>query len=320
MNPFNPTFISLLFIPLFFSSSTLFFVLFSAPVAISYWKKDAVYEMFSLLLISLLHSRAIAQSSDCGFIGGYPLRQSDSCPSDAPIACGVGLQPRCCPSGFACVADTSTGGTYCCESGTNCIADVDSHPQCPKPTWNVWAYVSNGSRGWCCEPNYYGFATLANDGVGCQRIGDTIDTDTYHTVTQFFTSSVVCTSSSTTSSPTATTTSTTSSSASPSLSGSTPSSSSMPKNRGSSLSAGGIAGVAIGAAAGVVLIAAVARLLIKRRAARIPAPVKSALPAPPKSPGYYAPDPPYEAPASSIVRYEMPVHANQGCQPNYFQQ
>ncbi|KAI1279656.1 hypothetical protein F5Y07DRAFT_29598 [Xylaria sp. FL0933] len=281
--------------------------------------------MFSLLLTSLLHSRATAQSSDCGFIGGYPLRQSDSCPSDAPITCGVGLQPRCCPSGFACVADSSTNGTYCCESGTNCIADVDSHPQCPKPTWNVWAYVSDGSRGWCCEPNYYGFATLANDGVGCQRIGDTIDTDTYHTVTQFFTSSVICTSSSTTSSPTATTASTTSTSTSPSLSGSTPSgstpsTSSMPKNHGSSLNAGSIAGVAIGAAAGIVLIAAVAWLLVKRRAARNAAPVISELPAPSKSPGYYAPAPTYEAPANSIVHYEMPVYANQGREPNYYQQ
>ncbi|KAI1318468.1 hypothetical protein F5Y16DRAFT_118433 [Xylariaceae sp. FL0255] len=156
--------------------------------------------MYSLLLlVSLLHARVLAQSSTCGFIGGYPLRDPYGCPSYAPQACGVGLEPKCCPDGFNCLEDYTTGWTYCCEPGQDCKAETVAHPQCPESTWNVWAYESDGSRGWCCGPNDYGFATLSNDGVGCQAIGEDVDTDLYHTVTQFFTQSAVCTSSPTSS-------------------------------------------------------------------------------------------------------------------------
>ncbi|KAI0446714.1 hypothetical protein F4803DRAFT_502115 [Xylaria telfairii] len=278
-------------------------------------------EMLSLLFTSLLQSRAIAQSSGCGFIGGYPLRDPDSCPPDAPITCGVGLQPRCCPSGFACITDT-TNGTYCCETGTNCIADTISHPQCPKSNWNVWAYVTDGSRGWCCEPNYYGFATLANDGVGCQPIGDTIDTNKYHTVTQFFTSSVFCTSSSTASSSITTPATSSLTTLISTTSSPAESSPSIPASHNSGLGAGGIAGVAIGAFAGVSLIAVATWLLKRRRSTRNRAPETShpaELAGPSKPSGYYTPAPTYEAPANSVVRHEMPTYAGQGHGSNYYQ-
>ncbi|KAI1357950.1 hypothetical protein F5Y08DRAFT_322992 [Xylaria arbuscula] len=273
--------------------------------------------MLGLLFNSSLQSRASAESSDCGFVGGYPLRDPDSCPSDAPITCGVGLQPRCCPSGFACITDTTTNGTYCCENGVNCIADTVAHPQCPVANWNVWAYDSDGSRGWCCEPNYYGFATLANDGVGCQPIGDTIDTDTYHTVTQFFTSSVFCTSSSTTSSSIATQTTSSSTTSSP-----TESAPSIPASHSSGLGAGGIAGVVIGAVAGVALIVVAIWLWKRRQLARNEPPATSnpaELGGPSKPSGYYTPAPTYEAPGDSIVRYEMPTYTNDGHESNYRQ-
>ncbi|KAI1302001.1 hypothetical protein F5Y03DRAFT_214802 [Xylaria venustula] len=283
--------------------------------------------MFNPLFTSLLQSRATVRSSGCGFVGGYPLRDPDSCPSDAPVTCGVGLQPRCCPSGFDCVTDTTTNGTYCCGNGTDCIADTISHPQCPESNWNVWAYDSDGSRGWCCEPNYYGFATLANDGVGCQPIGDTIDTDTYHIVTQFFTSSVLCTSSSAISSPTSTSSSTitSSSTTAPTTSRSTISSesaTSIPTSQNSGLSAGSIAGVAIGAVAGVFIIAVAIWLLLRRRSTRNGAPATShaaELPGPSKPTGYYTPAPTYEAPTNSVVHYEMPTHASEGYGSNHYQ-
>ncbi|KAJ3577201.1 hypothetical protein NPX13_g3362 [Xylaria arbuscula] len=280
-------------------------------------KGSPVRVMLGLFFTSSLQSRASAESSDCGFVGGYPLRDPDSCPSDAPITCGVGLQPRCCPSGFACITDATTNGTYCCENGVNCIADTIAHPQCPVANWNVWAYDSDGSRGWCCEPNYYGFATLANDGVGCQPIGDTIDTDTYHTVTQFFTSSVFCTSSSTTSSSIATQTTSSSTTSSP-----TESAPSIPASHNSGLGAGGIAGVVIGAVAGVAFIVVAIWLWKRRQLARNEPPATShpaELAGPSKPSGYYTPAPTYEAPGASIVRYEMPTYTNDGRESNYRQ-
>ncbi|KAI1323405.1 hypothetical protein F5Y16DRAFT_383737 [Xylariaceae sp. FL0255] len=278
--------------------------------------------MISFFLALLLRSKVSAQTSaDCGFIGGYPLRNADSCPSDAPVTCGVGLQPRCCPSGFDCVSDPTTNGTYCCESGQNCVSESESHPQCPESTWNVWAYDSDGSRGWCCEDSFYGFATLANDGVGCQPIGESIDTDEYHTVTQYFTQSITCSSSSSVA-----TTSTSSSSVQtttpiPTGSGTpTPTPTHSPS---AGLSVGGIVGVAIGAAALIVLIAVAGWYCMSRRRNKSPgaSPVELAGATSKLDPNQHGPSSAYpssyaptyetyEAPSDSIVRHEMPAYTD----------
>ncbi|KAH9904717.1 hypothetical protein F4778DRAFT_42578 [Xylariomycetidae sp. FL2044] len=261
-----------------------------------------------LLLPALCASfGALAASSDCGFLGGFPLRTSGDCPSEAPVTCGVGLQSRCCPSGFACV------GSYCCQSGQNCRADIEDHPQCPTTAWNLWAYNSNGSLGWCCDPNEFGFATLSNNAVGCQPIGQTIDTDSYHTVTQFFPQSTVCasTSTSTTSTSTSTTsTSTASSSGGSQITEAPPAeSSSSAVSEGSSLSAGGIAGVAIGAVAGVALAGVAGWLVLRRRGMKRTeqrqGPQGTGMAENSKPPTYYPPASVSEAPDTSL--YEMPA-------------
>ncbi|KAI0101624.1 hypothetical protein GGR51DRAFT_529623 [Nemania sp. FL0031] len=171
--------------------------------------------MIGLLLpLILISSSVFAQDSTCGFSGGWPVRKASGCNSDAPVSCGLGLQPRCCPSGFECLVVPSFDGTslaYCCPPGQDCAAETNDHPQCPVSSWNAWAYNSDGTRGWCCEEGYYGFATLAEDGVGCQPIGRDIDTESYETATQFFAQSLACASSSATTVATTVATTTTSS-------------------------------------------------------------------------------------------------------------
>ncbi|KAI1418945.1 hypothetical protein F5Y12DRAFT_359172 [Xylaria sp. FL1777] len=163
-----------------------------------------------LLPLILISSSVFAKDSTCGFSGGWPIRKASGCNSDAPVSCGLGLQPRCCPSGFECLVVPSFDGTslaYCCPPGQDCAAETNDHPQCPVSSWNAWAYNSDGTRGWCCEEGYYGFATLAEDAVGCQPIGKDVDTEVYETATQFFTQSLACALSSATTAATTTTSS-----------------------------------------------------------------------------------------------------------------
>ncbi|KAJ3574698.1 hypothetical protein NPX13_g4284 [Xylaria arbuscula] len=154
-----------------------------------------------LLPIVLLSSSVFAGDSTCGFSGGWPIRRSGGCDADAPVSCGVGIQPRCCPSSFECLIIAEPSGSslaYCCPPGQDCAEETNAHSQCPVSSWNVWAYNSDGTRAWCCEEGYYGYATLAEDAVGCQPIDEDIDTRRYETVTLYSAQSLACASSSAT--------------------------------------------------------------------------------------------------------------------------
>ena len=77
------------------------------------------FRSLSIISIAILFSLKCASAIDaCSYVGGWSLRvNSNSCPPDAPVQCGVGAQPRCCPSGFTCAGDGTYEGNYCCQGG-----------------------------------------------------------------------------------------------------------------------------------------------------------------------------------------------------------
>ncbi|KAI0142906.1 hypothetical protein GGR57DRAFT_374769 [Xylariaceae sp. FL1272] len=214
-----------------------------------------VFKRFGFLpALVLLRSMVLAADSDsCAFDGGFALRTPNAeCPEDASVSCGQGLQIRCCPSGFECGYNDS----YCCETGVDCKDEANDHPQCPDTTWSVWSYNENGTLGWCCDSGYFGFSLLDGSGVGCQAVGDTIDTTSSKTVYEIATKTAsVCSSSTTSATTSATTTTTTTAPAT-----STPAASTQSKG----LSGGSIAGIAIGASAAIVIAAMAARFFLRR--------------------------------------------------------
>jgi hypothetical protein len=69
-------------------------------------------------------------ATDCGFKGGFAVRKpADNCTSaDAPVFCGGGEEPRCCPEGFFCFTSNNPG-TYCCPTEEDCLADIENIPR-----------------------------------------------------------------------------------------------------------------------------------------------------------------------------------------------
>ncbi|KAI1263148.1 hypothetical protein F5Y18DRAFT_394765 [Xylariaceae sp. FL1019] len=217
-----------------------------------------VFKQFGILpILVLLQGIAFAADSDtCAFDGGFALRTPNAeCPEDAPVSCGAGLQIRCCPSGFECGYNDS----YCCENGVDCKDESNDNPQCPDTTWSVWSYNQNGTLGWCCDSGYFGFSLLDGTAVGCQAVGNTIDTTNSKTVYQIATKTASVCTTSTTSTTSATTTTSTSSATS------TPAPSTKHDN---GLSGGSIAGIAIGASAAIVILAMAARFFLRRSQAK----------------------------------------------------
>lgn len=81
----------------------------------------------SILMVAA--AAAVAQAATCPFNGGWSLRvDAAACPPSAPIACGAGIQPRCCPSGLQCAGDGDYVGNYCCPPGSATAPRLSTRP------------------------------------------------------------------------------------------------------------------------------------------------------------------------------------------------
>ncbi|ROW12381.1 hypothetical protein VMCG_00094 [Cytospora schulzeri] len=225
-------------------------------------------------------------ATNCDSSGGWAAREFSGCSGDAPVECGGGATPRCCPSGFFCFSRSSA---YCCPTDTDCYDDVLNMPQCPHTGWSLWTNDGDVTDGaWCCESDAFGVSisphTNNGGGVACSPFGSTLDSYE-ETASLMMGASLNCSSSDgvngtgsgmtsvPTSSPSAS--ASTTDSAQPGLSGSSSgalqtSSAPSPTESGthseSSISGGAIAGIAIGGVIVVVLISVLSWWIVRRRA------------------------------------------------------
>ncbi|KAF6842754.1 hypothetical protein CMUS01_02747 [Colletotrichum musicola] len=218
------------------------------------------------LLAALLVGVRAAAAQECAYEGGWALRNSGSCPPAAPIECGTGAQPRCCPSGYTCTGDGDYVGNYCCKDPLDCRTQSLEYPQCPDPSWTLYGVngrLDNG--GWCCangtrgsfRDDQYGIALLCfSSAVSVLPVNiswaTTVATSSCSTSTSSTSTPVSITSAITSAIDTAGTSATASETGSPS---SSPSASTDPDSESSAaMSGGAIAGAAIGGVAGVALL------------------------------------------------------------------
>lgn len=254
-----------------------------------------------LLLIGLLVlqlavvTRVRAEQDVCPFDGGSSLRvNATKCPTSAPISCGSGLQPRCCPSGTQCAGEGLYLNNYCCstDDSTNasiaaCIDDIVAYPRCAVSTWTL--FDINGtieSGAWCClkdnNGTYQAPTTGNGGGVRCVDAPDSDDEDppddlqiwAVYVEQETCTSASASASSSTTATATDTASATTSSAAATSTAAAA---------SGSKISGGAIAGIVIGCVAGIGLLAAAAFFVWRRQHAK-----KADVPVTPQDPGAYS--------------------------------
>ncbi|KAF6803331.1 hypothetical protein CSOJ01_10971 [Colletotrichum sojae] len=223
-------------------------------------------DLRTVLATLLVGTRAVA-AQECAYEGGWALRNSGSCPPAAPIECGTGAQPRCCPSGYTCTGDGDYVGNYCCKDPLDCRTQSLEYPQCPDPSWTLYGVsgrLDNG--GWCCasgtrgsfRDDQYGIALLClSSAVTVLPVNiswaTTVATSSCSTSTSSTSTPVSITSGITTAIDTAGSASAT---ATETGSSSSPSASTDPADSDSSaaMSGGAIAGAAIGGVAGVALL------------------------------------------------------------------
>ncbi|KAI1874156.1 uncharacterized protein JN550_002735 [Neoarthrinium moseri] len=141
-----------------------------------------------ILTLALLAKNA-SSTVVCGYEGGWALRSdSGSCPSEAPVHCSDGIQPRCCPSGLKCNGTGDFTDNYCCEESHDCSQQASDSPkvrdfqspktakctsnlrcsQCPDSDWILWG--GDGTLrygGWCCLPGYVGYYSGRMQAVAC---------------------------------------------------------------------------------------------------------------------------------------------------------
>ncbi|KAK1622505.1 hypothetical protein BDP81DRAFT_455309 [Colletotrichum phormii] len=236
---------------------------------------DATRWRFSLRALVTAASIAVHTSfaQECAYEGGWALRNDRSCPPSAPVECGTGAQPRCCPSGFKCTGDGDYVGNYCCEDPSDCRDLSLKYPKCPNSDWILWGVggkLDNG--GWCCQSGQNG--TYRDDSNGIALLctptmatalgsnifwAETVSTSYCSTIST--TSTVATTSATATAASTAATT-TTGASVTAAITATT-----MPSGSSdsSSMSTGAIAGAAVGGVAGGVLIIAGIFFLWRRK-------------------------------------------------------
>ncbi|KAK1459891.1 hypothetical protein CMEL01_02890 [Colletotrichum melonis] len=129
---------------------------------------DTIRWRFSLRSFVTAASIAVHSSfaQECAYEGGWALRNDRSCPPSAPVECGTGAQPRCCPSGFKCTGDGDYVGNYCCEDPSDCRDLSLKYPKCPNSDWTLWGVdgkIDNG--GWCCQSGQNGTYRDNSNGI-----------------------------------------------------------------------------------------------------------------------------------------------------------
>ncbi|KAK8112606.1 hypothetical protein PG984_013132 [Apiospora sp. TS-2023a] len=205
----------------------------------------------------LLLLAGVAQSANvCTYEGGWSLRvNAQTCPINAPINCGNGIQLRCCPNGLTCAGEGDYGGSWCCKEGEDCRSQSSDSPKCPDQTWTLWGGKGTlKDGGWCCQPGDNGFYRGNMEAVGCTSAGVRNLPTGYHFASTVSTVACVSPTSSATSTPTGNT--------SP-----TPTSAENVDNSSAStsLSGGAIAGIVVGAMCGMGLIAGIFALVWYRK-------------------------------------------------------
>ncbi|KAK7995493.1 hypothetical protein PG990_014266 [Apiospora arundinis] len=213
----------------------------------------------SLLLLLGAVARVVESANVCTYEGGWSLRISAStCPINAPVNCGNGIQLRCCPNGLKCAGEGDYGGSWCCKEGEDCRPQSSASPKCPDPTWTLWG--GNGTLkdgGWCCEPGDNGFYRGNMEAVGCTAAGVRTLPTNYHFASTV--STVACvspTSSASSSQTTASQIPVTTNESDPNRNNNSSS---------ASLSGGAIAGIVVGAMCGMGVIAGIIALVWYRK-------------------------------------------------------
>lgn len=75
----------------------------------------------SVLLLLGAVAHVVESANVCTYEGGWSLRiAASTCPLNAPINCGPGIQLRCCPEGLTCAGEGDFGGSWCCKEGVDC--------------------------------------------------------------------------------------------------------------------------------------------------------------------------------------------------------
>ncbi|KAK7912123.1 WSC2 protein [Apiospora marii] len=213
--------------------------------------------MLRIPSLLLLIGTAASAADVCTYEGGWSLRiNAKTCPINAPVNCGPGIQLRCCPNGLTCAGEGDYGGSWCCKEGEDCRSQASSSPKCPDQTWTLWGGSTGTLKdgGWCCQPGDNGFYRGNMEAVGCTAAGVRSLPTGYHFAKTVQTNACVAPTSSATSSPT--------DSSSP-----TPTSmeDSDSDNASTSLSGGAIAGIVVGAICGMALIAGIFALAWYRK-------------------------------------------------------
>ncbi|KAK1544684.1 hypothetical protein CPAR01_02186 [Colletotrichum paranaense] len=236
---------------------------------------DTIRWRFSLRSFVTAASIAVHASfaQECAYEGGWALRNDRSCPPSAPVECGTGAQPRCCPSGFKCTGDGDYVGNYCCEDPSDCRDLSLKYPKCPNSDWTLWGVdgkIDNG--GWCCQSgqngtyrdNSNGIALLCTPATATALASNifwaaTVSTSSCSTSS---TSSTLATTLATVTAASTTATTTAGASATTAITAT-----STPSGTGdsTSMSTGAIAGAAVGGVAGGILIIAGIFFLWRRK-------------------------------------------------------
>ncbi|KAL8375805.1 hypothetical protein RB595_007090 [Gaeumannomyces hyphopodioides] len=280
--------------------------------------------MLLLVALPLLGLSQVVGAQSCAYTGGWALRNAGDCPPAAPIRCGTGLQPRCCPSGQVCTGEGAYVGNYCCAPGEDCTRKATEAPKCPDPSFTLWGVDnSTNNGGWCCLSSADGMYERQSDNtiaVGCNPRSGSLGRNQF----QASPLNAVASCAPTTRQPSTTQSSSVPAQSSP---GATESPQPPPAAESQALGSGAIAGIAVGATVGGALLAllVVGIVVFRRRRSRMSqagtgTAVEAASGTPKHHPGGafndqkgpYSPYRPYAYTAQSAVSgYQEMPHANQ---------
>ncbi|KAL8289811.1 hypothetical protein RB597_001444 [Gaeumannomyces tritici] len=206
-----------------------------------------------LLALPLLGLGRVVDAQSCAYTGGWALRNEGDCPPAAPVRCGRGLQPRCCPAGQVCTGEGAYVGNYCCAPGEDCTRKATEAPKCPDPTFTLWGVDnSTNNGGWCCLSSADGIYERMSDNtiaVGCNAPSQSLGQ------TQFKASPLNAVASCAPKPSQPLTTQSSSVPAQSSPAGATESPQPTPAAEPQALGSGAIAGIAVGATVGGALLA-----------------------------------------------------------------